>query len=69
MLGINAVNCSNTEPWSPMDTHKEEMGYVTYGSYEKDERVRNKVSFQIAKPKNPRDQSQSEKKMFVFKYI
>lgn len=45
------------------------MGYVTYGSYEKDERVRNKVSFQIAKPKNPRDQSQSEKKMFVFKYI
>lgn len=45
------------------------MGYVTYGSYEKDERVRNKVSFQIVKPKNPGDQSQPEKKMFVFKYI
>lgn len=23
---MNAVNCSNTEPWSPMDTHKEENG-------------------------------------------
>lgn len=42
------------------------MGYVTYGSYEKDERVRNKVSFQIAKPKNPGDQSQPEKKDVCF---
>lgn len=51
-------------------THTErKMGYVTYGSYEKDERVRNKMSFQIAKPKNPGGQSQPEKKMFVFKYI
>ena len=48
------------------------MDYVTYGSYEKDERVRYEVSLQIAKPKNPGGQSQSEKrekKMFVFKYI
>lgn len=38
------------------------MDYVTYGSYEKDERVRYKVSLQIAKPKNPGGQSQPEKK-------
>lgn len=38
------------------------MDYVTYGSYEKDERVRYEVSLQIAKPKNPGGQSQSEKK-------
>lgn len=45
------------------------MDYVTYGSYEKDERVRYEVGLQIAKPKNPGGQSQSEKKMFVFKNI
>lgn len=38
------------------------MDYVTYGSYEKDERVRYKVSLKIAKPKNPGGQSQPEKK-------